>query len=133
MRMRQRQRLFKDEEEDDHSTTQKRTTKKEKYFARARSSLLVMEAGLLCDLHLLAQVEQDVGELLLRATDEIFMKPRRDGVGGDDRWCAWRDGVGAGARATINEGRKNSNGVTNDSFSVCELELYRADEAVSYL
>ena len=82
MRMRQRQRLFKDEEEDDHSTTQKRTTKKEKYFARARSSLLVMEAGLLCDLHLLAQVEQDVGELLLRATDEIFMKPRRDGVGG---------------------------------------------------
>ena len=44
-----------------------------------------MEAGLLCDLHLLAQVEQDVGGLLLRATDEIFMKPRRDGVGGDDR------------------------------------------------
>ena len=41
-----------------------------------------MEAGLLSDLHLLAQVEQDVGGLLLRATDGIFMKPRRDGVGG---------------------------------------------------
>ena len=40
-----------------------------------------MESGLLGDLHLLAQVEHDVGELLLRATDEIFMKPRRDGVG----------------------------------------------------
>ena len=44
-------------------------------------SLLVKEAGILGDLHLLAQVEQDVGELLLRATDEAFMKPRRDGVG----------------------------------------------------
>ena len=103
--MRQRQRH---EEEDAHSTTQKRTTKKEKYFTRARSSLLVMKAGPLGDLHLLAQVEQDVGELLLRATDEIFMKPRWGGVGGDDRWRAWQDGLGAGARATmplINEGR----------------------------
>ena len=36
------------------------------------------------------------------------MKPRRHGVGGDDRRCAWRDGTGAGTRATmplINEGR----------------------------
>ena len=67
-----------------------------------------MEAGLLGDLHLLAQVEQDVGELLLRATDEIFMKPRRDGVGLTTGGVLGDDGTGAGARATmplINEGR----------------------------
>ena len=93
-----------------------------------------MEAGLLCDLHLLAQVEQDVGELLLRATDEIFMKPRRDGVGGDDRWCDWRDGVGAGARATmplmplINEGRT----VMESRMAPFLPASYRADEAVIY-
>ena len=72
-----------------------------------------MEAGLLCDLHLLAQVEQDVGGLLLRATDEIFMDgvgltTGVDGVGLTTGGVLGDDGTGAGARATmplINEGR----------------------------
>ena len=74
MRMRQRQRRERGRSQYNTETHHK---KREVLCTRTIIVVGKMEAGLLGDFHLLAQVEQDVGELLLRATDEIF-KPRRD-------------------------------------------------------
>ena len=124
MRMRQRQRRERGRSQYNTETHHK---KGEVLCTRTIIVVGKMEAGLLGDFHLLAQVEQDVGELLLRATDEIFM----DGVGLTTGGVLGDDGTGAGARATmplINEGRTEMESRMTPFLSAS----YRADEAVIY-